>query len=295
MLPDRALCARCSAHACSPSTFVVRIEPAPQSRERPSRAIQRRLRPPRGRRRQRRKDASHRPLQPTYSTSTGATARFPPLERLATPSTQVEIRLTPSLQLQAGLRHSLATMREGGAPHRSSAALCRRSRPNTALEAQPSDAFCPALAAEDRCRRAPVKGRAATGPRRLPSTGVPFAACASQETRHLTRGFAAAGSASDASPFYSVGRGSAFAISFRRRLNDSTREASRAHRPSAGQVWRRLSTSAITTVLQHKPRSDRPPRASSRELPPCAMDAGGPAPLGARPAKLSPSQGPPRT
>jgi len=89
--------------------------------------------------------------------------------------------------------------------------------------------------------------------------------------------------------------GRRFRISFRLRLNDEPTSASRAHHPGAGQVWRRLSTSAITTVLQHKLRSDRPPCASGRELRPCSMDAGSPAPRGAGPVELSPSQGPPRT
>jgi hypothetical protein len=81
-------------------------------------------------------------------------------------------------------------MRDGGAPHRSGAALRRRSRPRTALEAQPSDTPCPDPAlswvGKDRYRRAPVKEPSAVGPRRLPSIGAPLAPLARRrETRHL--------------------------------------------------------------------------------------------------------------
>lgn len=45
LLPDRALCARRSAHAHSPSTLVIRSEPTPESWERSNRAIRRSPRP----------------------------------------------------------------------------------------------------------------------------------------------------------------------------------------------------------------------------------------------------------
>lgn len=214
--------------------------------------------------------AKERCFSPTSATDLQHAHRsdrsIPASRTLATPSTgggSVDAEPPASGRLATPLSRRCA---KGGAPHRSSAALYRRFRPRTALEAQPSDASCPAVAAEDRCRRAPVKRHAAAGPRRLPSTGVPFAACASKETRHLS----AALPPPDRLPtprHLQRRPGISFRISFRLRLNDGPARASRAHRPGAGQVWRRLSISAITTVLQHKPRNDRPPRAEPRVAP----------------------------
>jgi len=79
--------------------------------------------------------------------------------------------------------------------------MWRRSRPCTALEARPSDApvalepgGLAGAQLKDRSRRAAVKRPAGPDPGRLPSTCAPGAAHASPETRHLPRGFAAAGS-----------------------------------------------------------------------------------------------------
>jgi len=70
--------------------YTARSEALPVSPEWPIRATQRGLRRPCGRHRQRGEDASRRLLQPTYSTSTGDTARFLCQRRLAAPSARVE-------------------------------------------------------------------------------------------------------------------------------------------------------------------------------------------------------------
>jgi len=61
----------------------------------------------------------------------------------------------------------------------------------------------------------------------------------------------------------------------------------RVCRPDAGQAKRRLSTSAITAVLQHNCGRIRHPAHLGKELPPWLGDAGSPPPSGARPAELS--------
>lgn len=133
------------------------------------------------------------------------------------------------------------TKREGGAPHRSGAALRRRSRPHTALEAQPSDAPCPVRAGKPK-RRGPISPYPRQGARRnqpeAPSIDIcPCAACASQES---------------------------------------------------------VSTSATTTVVQHSHGSTDHPTHRAGSCPPARWMRAALAPLGAGPAKLSPSQGPPQ-
>ena len=93
---------------------------------------------------ERRKDASHRTLQPTFSTGTGRTARFLPPGALHSASDEVETSVDAASPA-SGLLSTLARggTAKRGAPHRSGTALQRRSRPRTALEARPSDARVP--------------------------------------------------------------------------------------------------------------------------------------------------------
>lgn len=156
-------------------------------------------------------------------------------------SMRVEARLTPSLQLQAGLptphrERSAKEERRTGAALRCAGVLGRaqRSKPNPLTPPVPSEPASPD--GEDRSRRAPVKERVAVSPRRLPST-YPCAACASQES---------------------------------------------------------VSTSATTTVVQHSHGSTDHPAHRAGSCVPARWMRAALAPLGAGPAKLSPSQGPPQ-
>lgn len=124
--PDN-LTRTCSACAWSPNTLFARGEPAPQSRRssRPvlSEAAFVTLASAAG---NLRKDASHRLLQPTCSTSTREPLDSPASNALRRPRRGWKARLTPSLQL----RPSFATVSfRRRAPYRNGAARRRRFRP----------------------------------------------------------------------------------------------------------------------------------------------------------------------
>jgi hypothetical protein len=160
--------------------------------------------------------------------------------------------LTPRLQLRACIRRSRAgdprhEERRTGAAPRCSGVLGRAQRSKL-------DPLTPVLRSSvSPTGRAdstvpPSRDTPSSSLRRLPSTGAPCVACATQNARHRPRGFAAAGSASCASPLL------AFAW-----MSWACR-ASRGSPPRrrAGQAL--LSTSATTTVLQHDHGSTDPPR-----------------------------------
>lgn len=96
----------------------------------------------------RRKDASHRTVQPTFSTGTGDTARFLHPACFTPCGTARSTEVETSVDAASPASGLLSTLERGGtakrgAPHRSGTALQRRSRPRAALEARPSDARVP--------------------------------------------------------------------------------------------------------------------------------------------------------
>lgn len=135
--------------------------------------------------------------------------------------------------------------------------LRRRFRPLAELEARPltlpvAHRYLPREAgrpaSQDRFRRTPVKGHDVHDPKRLPSTGAPSRpACARcVGTRHRSRGFATAEPASgDLLRYPELALGTAAPSCHPRLITTG----------STVQV-RRLSTSAITTVLEHDSRFD---------------------------------------
>jgi hypothetical protein len=99
-------------------------------------------------------------------------------ERLATPTTPVEARLTPRLQLQPRFRRSPRESRGEERHTGSDASLRGCCRPLATLEARPLTPLSPSERArmgECQSRRALVKEHVASSPRRLPSTDAPFA------------------------------------------------------------------------------------------------------------------------
>lgn len=223
--------------------------------------------------------AEERCLSPTSATDLQHEHRryrsIPASRTLATSSTRVEIRLTPSLQLQAGLRRYFATVREGGAPHRSSAALRRRSRPRTTLEAQPSDASCPAFTAEDRCRPRPRQEACRRRPEAPSIDRCPLRCSRIAGNPPPFHGFAAVGSASNASPFFSAGRESAFAVSFPslERLGPRGHPGLIALAPGRSGAACRLLQSLRFSSTDHGATDHPAHRAGSY---PCAMGCGQP-------------------
>jgi hypothetical protein len=135
-----------------------------------------------------RKDASHRLLQPTYSTSTGAIARFPRQKALC--STFRAGGGTFDAVHPASTAHSTLSSQAArrGAPHRRGASLWRRYQPLIALEAR---SLTPLVPKSGRARwvRVDCAERASSSPSRS-TRGVfhqqvlPAPACAKQGTRH---------------------------------------------------------------------------------------------------------------
>jgi hypothetical protein len=178
--------------------------------------------------------------------------------------------LTPSLQLWPCFRRSPC-----GEERRTGAALIQRAAFSAARGARSStsDAPCrpprrPArvraiLAGQNRFCRTPVKEHDFHDPKRLSSTGAPpRSACACcVGTRHRSRGFAAAEPASgDPLRYPGLAPRTAAPPCHPRLITTG----------STVQV-RRLSTSAITTVLEHDSRFDpNIPWTPHRELPPCS-------------------------
>jgi hypothetical protein len=260
-------CARCSARTRSPSTLVARSEPAPRSWGAvepcyPTRAAialgakaaaKERYLSPTSATDLQEKHRSNR-LIPASRTPLGAVdAGGDPFD--AEPPASGRLPTHPRGRTAKGERRTGAALRCVGVLGRA-----QRSKPNPLtphVQSEPASPDC-----EGRSRRAPVKEHDAVSPRRLPSTCAPCAACASQETRHLSRGFAAFGSASDASPFFS---------SRLERLGPPRVPGLITLAP-AGQ------TSHVDFCNHHgspaQPRIDRPPRAPSRALSPCTVDAG---------------------
>jgi len=185
--------------------------------------------------------AKERCLSPTSATDLQHEHRsdrvIPASRTLATPSTQVEVRLTPSLQLQASLRRSLATKRKKeerrtGAALRCVGVFCRaqRSKPNPLTPPVPllrlrTDVAVP----PSRGTPSPARGafhrpvspsllahrrKPATSPAALPPLGRLPA------PRHLQRRW-----------------GRRFRISFRLRLNDWTRESIQGSSPRCRAGW----------------------------------------------------------
>lgn len=100
---------------------------------------------------------------------------------------------------------------------------------------------------------------------------APSRSRATRRTRHRAPGFAASEPASDAS----------FAPARLAPRRARPAAGSRAHHPGPGRPDAACRLLQSPRFLQHELRSDRPPRASSRELRPCSIDAGSPAPRGA--------------
>lgn len=221
----------------------------------------------------RRKDASHRTLQPTFSTGTGRTARFLPPGALHSAPDEVETSVDAASPA-SGLLSTLARggTAKRGAPHRSGTALRRRSRPRTALEARPSDA------------RVPIRPLSPTG--RAVSVVPPSRDTPSSAQGAFPRQVLPASLARRRTPATVPGalpppdrlpapRRSSLALG-----RAGPAASSEAHTPGekAGQAL--LSTSAITTVLRHDhgstdhpaPRLELPPwqpRAAVRWKPAC--------------------------
>lgn len=164
--------------------------------------------------------------------------------RFLVTSTRWRCRLTPRLQLRVCFRRLPAGVPRGeerrtGAAPRCSGVLSRaqRSKLDPLTPPVPNGPLSPTDRADSAVSS--VKRHAIVGPGRLPSTGAPCVACAPQKTRHRPWGFAAAGSASCASPLVAFAR-KGWACRVLRGSSPRCR---------AGQAL--LSTSAITTVLQH--------------------------------------------
>jgi hypothetical protein len=186
-------------------------------------------------------------------------------ERLATPATPVEARLTTRLQLQPSFRRS---PRESHGDERhtgSDASLRRCCRPLATLEARPLTPLSPSERARRvNANRAVLSSKTTS----LSARGafhrqvLPSPAFAAQGTRHRTRGLAAAEPASGTSPSTAFTRkGEAPPVDF---CN---------HCGSPAQL-----------------RSDRPPRGAQR-VAPLRNDAGGPAPHDAAPAERARARG----
>lgn len=235
----------------------------------------------------RRKDASHRTLQPTFSAGTGRTARFLPPGALHSASDEVET----SVDAASPASGQLSTLARGGtakrgAPHRSGTALQRRSRPRTALEARPSDA------------RVPIRPLSPTG--RAVSVVPPSRDIPSSAQGAFPRQVLPASLARRRTPATVPGalpppdrlpapRRSSLALG-----RAGPAASSEAHTPVAGQV--RRSCRLLQSPRFSGTTTDRPttPRLAWSRLhgshgQPCAGDQR------ARPAKRFQSQGPPRT
>jgi len=124
----------------SPSTFVARSAPAPQSRGAADPCYPTRPASPLRAPTTTREDTSHRLLQPTYSTSTHRTAWFPRFTRLAASSAKVEgfgwRRPSSFSQL------STLSLSRRGVPDRTDPTLRRRFQPLGGLDSSTSDAPC---------------------------------------------------------------------------------------------------------------------------------------------------------
>lgn len=167
--------------------------------------------------------------------------------------------------------------------------MYRRYRPGTALESRPSDASFSQAGlvsprGEDRSRRAPVKEPHVPDPKRLPPTGAhhdaakdsgerrPLRCVISRRARHLARSFAARGPASSTGALRVV----------------------EVHHPGDGKPRGLLSTSAITTVLQHGCGSTFHPVAQCRFGSRLPLGGSGRPHASRREAgRAVPSQGPP--
>jgi len=176
----------------------------------------------------------------------------PRLERLAAPSAQVKGSVDAVPPASAELSTLSFIHEERSATPERRLPLRRRFRPLAELEARPltlpvAHRYLPREAgrpaSQDRFRRTPVKGHDLHDPKRLPSTGAPSRpACACcVGTRHRSRGFATAEPASgDLLRYPELAPGTAAPSCHPRLITTG----------STVQV-RRLSTSAITTVLEH--------------------------------------------
>ena len=158
------------------------------------------------------------------------------------PLAQVEARLTPRLQLRSCVRRSPRDLRGEERPTGRGASLRRRYQPLAALEGRP---LTPHVPDPDEPRRVradcavPLSSSTPCSTRGAFRQQVfPAPARASQETRHRCPGPGTAGSASGATPS---------SLARRWLVRARFRGSSPRDRPDR----RRLSTSAITAVLQH--------------------------------------------